>query len=78
MTAESSTTESPEVDAAGASFHAVSDWHAIDWHIGQSERTSASSTYREGDEGKEMGQGQSRATTLNPLGRAAKLLLCDE
>ncbi len=31
MTAEPSTTEIPEVDAAGASFHGVRDWHAIDW-----------------------------------------------
>jgi RNA-directed DNA polymerase len=31
MTAEPSTTEIPEVDAAGASFHGVTDWHAIDW-----------------------------------------------
>src|SRR6266568_4395074 len=31
MTAEPSTTGIPEVDAAGASFHGVTDWHAIDW-----------------------------------------------
>jgi RNA-directed DNA polymerase len=31
MTAEPSTTEMPDVDAAGASFHGVTDWHAIDW-----------------------------------------------
>ena len=31
MTAEKSTTASTEVDAAGASFHAVTDWHAINW-----------------------------------------------
>jgi RNA-directed DNA polymerase len=31
MTAEPSTTEISEVDAAGASFHGVTDWHAIDW-----------------------------------------------
>jgi RNA-directed DNA polymerase len=31
MTAEPSTTEKPDVDAAGASFHGVTDWHAIDW-----------------------------------------------
>ena len=31
MTADPSTTAIPEVDAAGASFHAVMDWHAIDW-----------------------------------------------
>src|SRR6266849_4431830 len=31
MTAERTTTEPSEVDAAGASFHGVTDWHAIDW-----------------------------------------------
>src|SRR5713226_4316116 len=31
MTAEPSTAEISEVDAAGASFHGVTDWHAIDW-----------------------------------------------
>ncbi len=31
MTAETSTTETTEVDAAGASFHGEIDWHAIDW-----------------------------------------------
>lgn len=31
MTAEPSTTEKPDVDTAGASFHGVTDWHAIDW-----------------------------------------------
>src|SRR5215469_1025370 len=31
MTAEKSTTASTDVDAAGASFHAVTDWHAINW-----------------------------------------------
>jgi len=31
MTAEPSTTEKPDVDAAGASFHGITDWHAIDW-----------------------------------------------
>ena len=31
MTVEPPTTEATEVDAAGASFHGVTDWHAIDW-----------------------------------------------
>ena len=31
MTAELSTPESTDQDAAGASFHGVTDWHAIDW-----------------------------------------------
>src|SRR6266568_2086400 len=32
MTAEAPTTENtPDEDAAGASFHRVTDWHAIDW-----------------------------------------------
>src|SRR5215470_11988585 len=31
MTAEKSTTASTDVDAAGASFHGVTDWHAINW-----------------------------------------------
>jgi RNA-directed DNA polymerase len=31
MTAETPTTEPSEVDTAGASFHGVTDWHAIDW-----------------------------------------------
>ncbi len=31
MTVEPPTTEFSEVDAAGASFHGVTDWHAIDW-----------------------------------------------
>ena len=32
MTAEAPTTENaPDEDAAGASFHGVTDWHAIDW-----------------------------------------------
>jgi RNA-directed DNA polymerase len=32
MTAETPTTENaPDVDAAGASFHEVTDWHALDW-----------------------------------------------
>ncbi len=31
MTAELSMTELSDVDAAGASFHGVTDWHAIEW-----------------------------------------------
>src|SRR5579864_8587228 len=31
MTAERTTTEPSEVETAGASFHGVTDWHAIDW-----------------------------------------------
>src|SRR5579864_4679510 len=31
MTAELSTSEPTDKDAAGASFHGVTDWHAIDW-----------------------------------------------
>ncbi len=31
MTAETATTEAPDVDPAGASFHGVTDWSAIDW-----------------------------------------------
>ena len=31
MTAEPSTTEAPDVDPAGASFHGVTDWSALDW-----------------------------------------------
>ena len=32
MTAETPAAEhTPGADAAGASFHAVTDWHAIDW-----------------------------------------------
>src|SRR6266704_91616 len=31
MTAEPPTTETTGVDAAGASFHGVTDWHDIDW-----------------------------------------------
>ncbi|MGZ3627722.1 MAG: hypothetical protein ACXVDN_08635 [Ktedonobacteraceae bacterium] len=31
MTAEQATTEPSEVEAAGASFHGVTDWHAINW-----------------------------------------------
>jgi len=31
MTAEQASTESSEEDTAGASFHGVTDWHAIDW-----------------------------------------------
>lgn len=31
MTAELSMTEPSDVDAAGASFHGVTDWHAIEW-----------------------------------------------
>ena len=31
MMAEPPMTGSPEVDAAGASFHRVTDWSAIDW-----------------------------------------------
>ena len=30
-TAEARTTGSPEGDSAGASFHGVTDWSAIDW-----------------------------------------------
>jgi RNA-directed DNA polymerase len=32
MTAAQPTTEPPDVEATGASFHGVTDWHAIDWH----------------------------------------------
>ena len=32
MTAEISLSEPTDRDAAGASFHGVTDWHAIDWH----------------------------------------------
>jgi N-terminal domain of reverse transcriptase len=32
MTVEGSRTEISERDAAGASFHGVTDWHAIEWH----------------------------------------------
>jgi RNA-directed DNA polymerase len=31
MTAEPPTSEQTDKDAAGASFHGVDDWHAIDW-----------------------------------------------
>jgi len=32
MTAETPAAEhTPDADAAGASFHEVTDWHAIDW-----------------------------------------------
>jgi len=31
MTAETTSTEIPEGDSVGASFHGVTDWHAIDW-----------------------------------------------
>lgn len=31
MTAEDATIEVSEAEAAGASFHGVTDWHAIDW-----------------------------------------------
>ena len=31
MTAEQASKEASEEDAAGASFHGVTDWHAIDW-----------------------------------------------
>src|SRR5467141_1666522 len=31
MTAETTSTEIPEGDSTGASFHGVTDWHAIDW-----------------------------------------------
>ena len=32
MTAEISLSEPTDRDAAGASFHGVTDWYAIDWH----------------------------------------------
>ena len=46
MTAEQASTEISEEDVAGASFHGVTDWHAIDWKSVQQQRASASSTHR--------------------------------
>jgi len=35
MTVETTSTDIPEEDSAGASFHGVTDWHAIDWKSAQ-------------------------------------------
>ena len=43
------------------------DWHAIDWQKAHHERASAPSAYREGDTGRQMGQGESLATSADPL-----------
>ena len=67
MTAELSTPESTDQDAAGASFHGVTDWHAIDWRAVNHNVRRRASAYRQGNEGKEMGQGENPATPLNPL-----------
>ncbi len=52
---------------AGAAFHRVTDWHAIDWQAANHNCASASSPYRQGNKEGKMGQGESLATTLNPL-----------
>ena len=43
------------------------DWHAIDWQKANRERASAASAYREGNTGRQMGQGESLATPADPL-----------
>ena len=55
MTAEDATIEVSEAEAAGASFHGVTDWHAHPLALSQSKRASAPSPYREGDQGRQMG-----------------------
>ena len=60
-------TEEPQEGSTGAPFHDVTDWHAIDWEPATRQCASASSTHRQGNKGKEMGQGESLATPLNPL-----------
>jgi N-terminal domain of reverse transcriptase len=78
MTAQRVTTEPSEATAAGASFHGVTDWHAIDWQKVNHNVRRLQARIVQGNSGKEMGQGESLATALKPLGRAAKPLLCDE
>ena len=67
MTAEQASTEPSEEDAAGASFHGVTDWHAIDWRSVNENVRRLQVANRQGNEGKEMGQGESLATSADPL-----------
>ena len=48
-------------------FPRPSDWHAIDWQAVSRKRASAPGAYREGNAGRQMGQGQSLATSAHPL-----------
>ncbi len=63
MTAEQASTEISEEDAAGASFHGVTDWHAINWKSVNNNVRRLQARIEKRNKGKEMGQGESLAAS---------------
>src|SRR6266446_2193182 len=53
--------------SAGAVSHTSTDWHSIPMEDSQRDCASASSTYRSGNEGRQVAQGASLATPAYPL-----------
>ena len=60
-------TEEPQEGSTGAPFHGVTDWHAIDWKAANHNVRRLQARIGKRNSGKEVGQGQSEAPTLNPL-----------
>jgi hypothetical protein len=60
-------TEELQEGSTGAPFHGVTDWHAIDWQSANHNVRRLQARIVKATEAKEMGQGQSLATPLNPL-----------
>ena len=60
-------TEELQEVSTGAPFQGVTDWHAIDWQSANHNVRRLQTRIGKRDEGKEMGEGESLTTTLNPL-----------
>lgn len=60
-------TEEPQEGSTGAPFHDVTDWHAIDWESATHNVRRLQARIVKATKAKEMGQGESLATPLNPL-----------
>ena len=62
---------------AGAASREPGDWQAIDWHQAHRNVRRLQARIVKATRSAEMEQGQSPATSPDPLERAAKPLLCD-
>ena len=56
-----------ELNSTSAPFHAVTDWHAIDWKSVNHTVRRLQARIEKRTSGKEMGQGESEASALDPL-----------
>ena len=65
-------------DTAGASFHGVTDWHAIDWQQVNHNVRRLQARIVKATEAKEMGQGESEAPSPSPLVQRQSRGPCDE